>query len=197
MVRRAVVYPPAVAAALASFDAYIVRNNLRKKKDINRREYILYCTWVEGKNLRLPTSAIDKFIHRAAIDRYFKDVIVLRNGNQNTVGRIVSSLQWVWDYVEETREDDHLKILNPVVARALRDQQTDWKVRQHQVNAGSDPFKGLKDLMPVDDRLKIMRHIHKNVRKWGSLSVSNAWGNMAALRGATNRALLYSDINLS
>jgi hypothetical protein len=130
--------------------------------------------------LRLPGSA-DKFIHRNALNRYWKEVVVDRNGNTNTVGRICSSLQWCWDMIEELPDDVHLVIKNAIVDRAKRDQNASWKVRQHVVNAGTCPHKGLKDLMSVEDRLKIMRHIHKFVRKWGSLSVSNAWGNMAAV----------------
>jgi hypothetical protein len=193
---RPVVYPPAITAALVRFDAVILRNGFRKKKDPNRREYIKYMVWMEANNLRLPTSA-DKFLHRVAIDRYFREVIVDRNGNKNTVGRYGSSLQWCWDWVEETPEDVHLVVKNVVVERATRDQQASWKIREHQVNAGSDPHKGLKDLMSVEDRLKIMTYIHKCVKKWGSLGVSNTCGNVAALRGATNRALVYADLNLS
>jgi hypothetical protein len=191
-----VVHAPAVTAALNRFHAVILYNNFKKRKDCNKREYIKYCTWVEANNLRLPTSA-DKFLHRDAVDRYFREVVVNRNGNKNTVSRIGSSLQWCWDCVEETADDVHLVIKNAVVERSTRDQQASWKIREHQVNAGSDPHKGLKDLIPVEDRLKILRHIHEKVKKWGSLSVSNTWGNMAALRGATNRALVYSDMNLS
>jgi hypothetical protein len=104
---------------------------------------------------------------------------------------------WCWNWVEETPEDIHLVIQNAVVERAKRDQNASWKIREHQVNAGSDPHKGLKDLIPVEDRLKILRHIHEHVRKWGSSGVSTAWGSMAALRGATNRALVCADMNLS
>jgi hypothetical protein len=193
--RRVVVHPPAIAAALARFNSYVVLHRLGKRKDCNRREYIKYCTWVEDNNLRLATSA-DKFLHREALDQYARDVIVGRNGDTNAVGKIISSLQWCWDFVEELPDDVHLVIQNAVVLRARRDQGISWKIRKHRVNAGSDPHNGLKDLMTVEDRLTIMRYIHKYVKKWGSLSVSNSWGNMAAVRGATNRASLYSDLNL-
>ena len=196
VVRRPVVRAPAVQAALDRFNAVIALHNLRKKKDCNKRECTKHCTWVEDSNLRLPTSA-DKFLHRDAVDRHFRDVVAERNGNKNTVSRIGSSLQWCWNFVEETPEDIHLVIQNAVAQRAKRDQNTSWKIREHQVNAGGDPREGLKDLIPVEDRLKILRHVHEHVRKWGSLGVSTAWGGMAALRGAANRALVHADMNLS
>jgi hypothetical protein len=156
---------------------------------------------VEENNLRLPLVGgegdNDKYLHRAAVDQYFKNVVVGRNGNTNTVGRIRSSLQWSWDYVESTAGDIPLIIKNDVVDRAIRDQQTSWKIRQHEVNAGCDPHKGLKDLMPVEDKMKIIRYIHNHRNDWGSLSTSWTWGNQAAVRGASNRSFVYADINLS
>jgi hypothetical protein len=186
----------AVQQALERFDQVVaaMRNS---KKAIARSEYCKYCTWVEEKGLRPPESAVDKYIHRDALNQYFTSVVVGRNGTMNTVGRIRSSLQWVFDYVESTPEDVPLVVKNSVVDRAIRDQQIGWKSRQHEVNAGSDPHKGLKDLMSVEDKLKIIRFIHKHRNDWGSLSVSWCWGNQAAARGATNRCLVYADLNCS
>jgi hypothetical protein len=50
---------------------------------------------------------------------------------------------------------------------------------------GTDPHKGLKDLLPVPDREKIMRYIYGSRTDWGGLSVSFTWG-----QNATHSALL-------
>jgi hypothetical protein len=100
--------------------------------------------------------------------------------------------------VESLPEDGPFVIKNAVVDRAItRDQHISWKIREHMINAGSDPHKGLKYLMSVDDKLKNICYIHKYRNDWGSLSTSWCWGNQAAVCGASNRNYLYADLNLS
>jgi hypothetical protein len=124
-----------IEQALQRFDARVTFNGVKDKKAIAGAEYGKYCKWVEENNLRLP-AAIDKYLHRDAVNQYFAQVVVGRNGNTNTLGQIRSSLQWCWDPVESLPEDGPFVIKNAVVDRAIRDQQVSWKIREHTIHAG-------------------------------------------------------------
>jgi len=62
---------------------------------------------------------------------------------------------------------------------------------------GTDPHLGLKDILPEADRIRMMEHIYRSRRDWGAASVNFTWGINGAVRGASNRKLVLSDLNLS
>ena len=64
-------------------------------------------------------------------------------------------------------------------------------------NPGSDPQKGLKDNMPLADKIRIMRYIYGHRKDWGPCAVNMTWGNNGAIRGHSNRQLTYQDIKIS
>jgi hypothetical protein len=77
-------------------------------------------------------------------------------GNTNTVTGFVPLCNGLDLYVESTAGDIPQLSQNDV-DRAIRDQQTSWKIRQHEVNAGCDP-QGV-ERPPVEDKMKIIRYI--------------------------------------
>jgi hypothetical protein len=52
-------------------------------------------------------------------------------------------------------------------------------------NPGADPHKkGLKDVLPVSDRLRMMDYIYGNKTDWGPASISfTCWGSNAGVYG--------------
>jgi hypothetical protein len=61
---------------------------------------------------------------------------------------------------------------------------------------GSDPHKGLKDVLPAFESKILMRYVCDNRNDWGPLSVSFTWGQNVALRGASMHKLVYAHLNL-
>jgi hypothetical protein len=160
-------------------------------------EYKKYIAWVEESSNRRPGMG-SKYIHRAAIDRYFRQVVVNRGGQKNHMNRIVSALQWGHDKVERPGGTSDFIVRNAAVKASISDQQENWVNGGSIIHLGSDPHKGLKDLMPLVDKLTIARHIHAGTRAdWGSLGMSFSWGCNAGVRGASSRKFVYADLNLS
>jgi hypothetical protein len=85
-----------------------------------------------------------------------------------------------------------------IVKAAIEQQQENWKNYGSLMHLGSDPHKGLKDLMPLADKLKNGQSIHDGSwGDWGSLGMSFSWGCNAGVQGASSRKFVYADLNLS
>jgi hypothetical protein len=159
-------------------------------------EYKKYCEWVEESNHRRVGGG-SKYINRAAIDAYFREKIISRGGQRNHINHIVSAIQWAHDDVEQPGGTSKFVVRNGVVKAAINLQQENWKNGGSAVHLGSDPHRGLKDLMPLADKLMIAGHIHSGRGDWGSLGMSFSWGCNAGVRGASSRKFVYADLNLS
>jgi hypothetical protein len=159
-------------------------------------EYKKFCKWVEHNNM-LHGDIID-YINRSNIDAYFCQDVVNRGGQIGNVNRIMSAIQWFHDNVEKPRGTSSFIVKNACVKAAIKQQQENWKNGGSAVHLGTDPHKGLKDLMPLADKLRIGRNIHDGTRgDWGSLGMSFSWGCNAGVRGASSRKFTYADLNLS
>ena len=133
------------------------------------------------------------WLTRDNIDLYFSvEVAMTRTGNRNSLRRIVWALQWFADH------DEHLGESFDVESSAVNE-SIDSIVAQGKTssNPGSDPHYGLKDALSLNDRLNIMRYIYRNRRDWADASVNFVYGHNGAVRGASNRSLLLSDLNMS
>ena len=64
-------------------------------------------------------------------------------------------------------------------------------------NPGSDPHKGLKDILPELSRLRFMQHIYRERRDWGPAAVNFTWGHNGAICGASSNKMGYCDLNQS
>jgi hypothetical protein len=189
--------PPDNARLLAAFARMKEVLERRNKCRTYSTEYKKYCRWVDSNNLRQAGDEVN-FIHRDAIDSYFTREVVNRGGQMNNINRICSSIQWFHDNVEQPggTADPAFVLRNNIVKAAIAQQQENWKNRGSTIHLGSDPHKGLKDLMPLGDKLIVARNIHRRA-DWGSLGMSFSWGCNAGVRGASSRKFVYADLNVS
>jgi hypothetical protein len=163
----------------------------RRPKDTSYiNEYKKFIRWVEENNLCIG----DKYIHRESVDQYFERSVILRTCRKDSVTRIIQSLQWFYQNLETPRGD--FVVRNRVVTEAISQQQENRTSRPSS-NLGTDPYKGLKDILADTDKKKIVTHIHNSRRDWGSLNTSFSWGNNAGVRGASTRKLVFADLFMS
>jgi hypothetical protein len=163
-----------------------------------RREYTTFLKWVTD-NIDDPLLGlvIDDgacFITRSNVDTYFRTVAVQRIGNKNTASRIHQALQWFYTNVENPTGE--LKVKSIAVESALREQQDHHRIVS-TVHSGTDPHKGLKDLLPESDKRTLLRYIYGVRNDSESLGMSFNWGKNAGVRGASSRSCGYADLNLS
>jgi hypothetical protein len=192
--------PPAEPDRLVAAFARMKEVLARRKKDRSyKNEYTKYCRWVEANNLCNADDESIDYIRRDEIDAYFFREVVNRGGQRNNINRIASCIQWCYDHIEQPGGTGPTFVLRSnIVKAAIEQQQENWTNRGSLMHLGSDPHKGLKDLMPLADKLKIGRSIHNGSRgDWGSLGMSFSWGCNAGVRGASNRKFVYADLNLS
>jgi hypothetical protein len=171
----------------------------QRKDRTYRNEYKRYCKFMEAEGLQ--PDNVPVYITRDGVDLFFRLDVVFRPINKNGMNRVVSSLQWAYDSVENRGSfgANPLVVRSAVVVSVIDEQQLNYKaglLTPTEV-AGTDPHKGLKDLMPLTDKLSILRYIHHARADWGSLATSFTWGNNAAVRGASSRKMVYCDLNLS
>ena len=137
----------------------------------------------------------DRYINRSNIDLYFSEhVASTRTGVRNTIRRIVQALQWYSDKKENPGAG--FQVESDAVTLAI-ESNLERQKNSENTNPGADPHRGLKDVLPVSDRLKMMDYIYRDRLDWGPASVSFTWGNNAAVRGGSTRNLVFADMNLS
>jgi hypothetical protein len=106
----------------------------------------------------------------------------------------VQALQWYSD--KQENPGTGFKVSSDAVNLAI-ESNLERQKNEENAHPGADPHKGLKDVLPVSDRLRMMDYIYNNRNDWGPASVSFTWGNNAALRGGSTRNLVFADMNLS
>jgi hypothetical protein len=167
----------------------------RRPKNVTyQNEYKKFVHWVEENNLRHEEE--DRYIHREAVDEYFRKSVVLRTCAKASITRIVQALQWFYDNLECPAGIPFSVKSSSVVAEAIAQQQEN-RLSRPSSKLGSDPHKGLKDVIAESDKKKILAHIHNNRQDWGDLSTSFLWGNNAGVRGASTRKFVLSDLFMS
>jgi hypothetical protein len=157
-----------------------------------KSEYKRFKTWVREHGV---VDDGDRYINRSNIDLYFSEhVAPTRAGVRNTIRRIVQALQWYSDKKENPGAG--FQVESGSVTLAI-ESNLERQKNSDNANPGADPHKGLKDVLPVSDRLTMMDYIYGNRTDWGPASVSFTWGNNAAVRGGSTRNLVFADMNLS
>ena len=158
-------------------------------------EFKRFTDWVKNQpDLR---TAVAPFLTCTNVDHYFTRVISCRNGCPNSMGRIVNSLDWYAKHREHVGANPAFKTRSPLVDSALVTQKAFNRTSGGTANPGSDPHKGLKDILPEASRILMMRHIYLLRPDWGAAAVNFTWGNNGAIRGASNRKMGLCDLNLS
>jgi hypothetical protein len=156
-------------------------------------EYKRYKKWVTQHGT---IADGDRYISRSNIDLYFSEHIApTRRGVRNSIRRIVLALQWFSDKRENP--GGGFRVASDTVNLAIESNLERQKNIASNANPGADPHKGLKDVLAVSDRLKMMDHIYGTRHDWGPASVSFTWGNNAAVRGGSTRNLVFADMNMS
>ena len=147
------------------------------------------------------------FIMTTNVDHYFSREILKKRGTKNTINRIVNALEWyavhkeivphleqeILGHVFEPLEK-HLRD-RPMVSNALARQYL-FEMNAKPANPGSDPHKGLKDILSVEECHQCMNFIY-NDNDWGALGIHFLYGQNGAIRGHSNRNLKYCDIKVS
>jgi hypothetical protein len=178
------------------FDAQVVRVNLlmvqRHIDKSYQNEYKNFVYWVEGTNMREG----EKYIHREAVDAYFAQAVVLRKVGKDSISRIGEALEWFYKHLE-SRNCPEFSYKSGVVVSEAISQQVENRRNMPNTALGTDPHKGLKDVLPEADRVKLLTHIHRTRADWGSLGTSFSWGNNAGIRGASSRSLVFVDLFMS
>lgn len=156
-------------------------------------EYTRFCKWVTDQP-SLETIQVP-FITRTNVDHYFSLVIAKKKGIRNSISRVKSALQFIAKHRERVGEG--FLVSSPIVEEALLAQKVHQSAVGGVANAGTDPHKGLKDILPLSDKLLIMIYIYASREDWGPAGVNFCWGQNGAVRGASNRKLKLCDIRLS
>ena len=186
--------PNTIAARIAAAQA---RNRVTTVEsstpnDTYESEFDRYKAWVDDNGFVDPDDG--KYITRNNVDLYFSEhVAVERDGTTGTIKRILQALQWYSKNKEHAGSEFHVE--SAIVKLAL-DTNKERQKNTATSKPGEDPHKGLKDVLPLADRLKIMHEIYSR-GDWGPASVSFTWGNNAAVRGGSTRNLVFADWNLS
>jgi hypothetical protein len=157
-----------------------------------KSEYIRFKTWVREHGI---IDDGNRYINHSNINLYFSEhVAPTCTGVRNTICRIVQALQWHSDKKENLGAG--FQVESDSVTLAI---QSNLEGQKNSDNAdpGADLHKGLKDVLPVSDRLTMMDCIYGNQTEWGPASLSFTWGNNAAVRGGSTRNLVFADMNLS
>ena len=137
------------------------------------------------------------FITTTNVDHYFNHKILKKRGTKHTINQIMHALEWytvhkeivpclleqeILGHVYELLEK-HLRDC-PMVSNALA-QQYLLEMKAEPANPGSDPHKGLKDILSVEECLCWMNYIYIN-NDWGALGIHFLYGQNGAIRGHSN-----------
>ena len=167
-----------------------------------RNEFTRYQKWLGENNLTCDDQG--RFLTPENLEEYYSiHVAHHRTGTRNTLCCIASSLQWWANNREYVGEPTRLLCRTPLfldcVTTALERQRVE-KLQPDSTEStrrAPDPHKGLKDVLPEPDRQLIMEHVFRFRKDWKECGISICWGNNAALRGASLRQFVLSDLNLS
>ena len=182
--------PDAILQAEKEKNAVLLSQNVNVDPSyIN--EYKRFVKWVKAQP-ELETQRAP-FISRRNIDHYFSRVVVYRTGTQNTIGRIVSALQKCAQ-VFEHHVDFVVKSTDVVQALAT---QKALQSKRSTGKGGTDPHKGLKDILLERDKVRLMKHVYSTRKDWGECAINFTWGFQGAIRGASTRKFEFRDLYYS
>jgi hypothetical protein len=150
-------------------------------------EFNKYHAWVRAQ----PELDNIPVFSRENVDHYFSRVVAYKACMPETARKVVSALQWFCNYRYNSTA---FTVESQDVLDALRLQKAR---RESTGNPGGCPLRGLKDAVPESDRVKMMTYIYRSRNDWDTASVNFAWGYQGAVRGASNRKLMFSDLNMS
>jgi hypothetical protein len=161
-----------------------------------KSEFKRFTAWVDSEPDLGPDDG-GSYLTRDNVDHYFTRVIANRSGQENGIKRVVSALDWYATHRDHVGATPAFKVGSGLVTQALVTQKAFNLVSGGTANPGTDPHKGLKDILPETSRIRFMKHIFRERADWGPSSCTFTWGNTGAVRGASCNKMGYCDLNLS
>ena len=139
------------------------------------------------------------FLTHENIAHYFTRVVALKSVKAGTVARYVSALQFYAD--NEVSEHASNGKGSFTVSCAATDEAKQLCAMRLKSGTGSkkgsDPHKGLKDVLTLPQRRTILQYIYRSWPDWKDASVFFTWGLNVGVRGHSNRNLTLCDLNMS
>jgi hypothetical protein len=180
-----------VAAARAGTDAAV-----REIEEIYdyKLQFQRFKDFVDGSN---ELSGTPCYLTRENIDAFFDGDVRYREFGKSAMQKIMPALRWYSLHREHVGAAVPFVVESPITEAALKAQAAYYKSKGGSGKPGQDPHYGLKDNLVTSDRLKIMDFIYRQRARWGPASFTFTWGNNAAIRGASNRKLVYADLRMS
>ena len=179
----------AVIAQARATNATAIRDNSSTNKNYTS-EWNLFVKFVDS---HADCSSGPPWLTRSNIDIYFSvHIAASRCCNKGALRRVVNSLQWFAKNKIFPREK--FEVESPIVLEAINSLVPTGR---SAANPGSDPHVGLKDAISHKDRKTIMSYIYASRHDWAPAAVNFSYGHNGAVRGASNRMLTLSDLNMS
>jgi hypothetical protein len=148
-----------------------------------RSEHKQCCKWVQSQ--AAPVTPEAPFLSRDNVDHHFARVISRLAGLVNGMTRVINALEWHAAKVEHVGAMPAFVVRSPLVESALVLQKVFNVENGGAANPGSDPHKGLEDILPESSQLTCMRHIHGECDDWRSSGLNFALGMQGAIRAAS------------
>jgi hypothetical protein len=188
---RAALPPVAVGTARAATDAAVL--SIPEVNDY-RLQYSRFKAFVDGNGELNSTPC---YLTRENVDAFFDADVRHRDVGLSAMGKILPALRWYSTHREHVGAAEPFKVESAITKAAMKAQAAHFKSIGGTGNPGQDPHYGLKDNLSTQDRLMIMGHIYGIRTNWAQEGFTFAWGNQAAIRGASNRKFVYADFRLS
>jgi hypothetical protein len=139
-----------------------------------RSEHKRCCEWVQSQAALVAPEA--PFLSRDNIDHCFARVISRCAGLVNGMTRVVNALECHAAKAEHVGAMPAFVVRSPLVESALALQKVFNVENSGAANPGSDPHKGLKDVLPESSQLTHMRHIYGERDDWRSSGLNFTLG---------------------
>jgi len=177
-------------------------NPIRKSSPTYKSLYYNFLQWyinnINDDTLLLSTERSTDgivYITQHNVEQYYRIEVINRNGKKDTIMKKFYALNWYREKVEHTVGIS--LVISPIIKAACDTQAMHHSKRSNLVHAGTDPHKGLKDLMSESDNIKLIKYIWSDRPDSQDLSFSYLWGRNAGVRGDSSRKFVLSDLNLS
>ena len=188
-----------------------------------RGEYKRFIEWLENQGCRPDEHG--RWITQGNVHLYWRlNLARERSGNHNTLMRIGSAIEWYARNREYPKQELPFPIKCALFKRCVKEAesriQQESSTIDNSLRASSvspvpvlqqpttttsstrrkkvpDPHKGLKDILPDDDREAMADHILRERHDWSECMTAFNLGNNTMLRGASTRKIVWCDLNLS
>lgn len=136
------------------------------------------------------------YLTRFNVDMYFQLEVVNRTGARNHINRIKNALEWYAKYHEYADGSETFVVDSLDVQRAMLAQARNYAQSLEDGDDEKCPHRFCKDSMSMNDREKLLRAAYLRA-DFGSSSVAINLGQDAAVRGASTRKFVLSDLRIS